>query len=165
MKEKIIIFLYQPIGQFIRGSPAAEMTMNDRTATLSNFMFQMIAAITQHARNTMKQIKQGDRPHRLKNNNIQLTSSSEMQSLSFLLPTRNQRVCSGQQRGVVERVQTGHSSCGGNPLKQKHICMLLLYWALPCHGSLAPRPARKFPLRTKVFVVRYPPSPTSGGSH
>lgn len=38
----------------------------------------------------------------------------------------------------MERVEAGHGSCGGNPPKQKHICLLLLRWALPCHAPPAP---------------------------
>lgn len=65
------------------------MTMNDCTATLSNFMFQMIAAITQHARNTMKQIKQGDRPHRQKKQ--QHTANKLFRNAEFIFSATNKK--------------------------------------------------------------------------
>lgn len=60
---------------------------------------------------------------------------SKNESLT-LEPLRNQGA--RKQRGGVERVEAGHGSCGGNPPKQKHICLLLHHWALPCHASPTP---------------------------
>lgn len=56
-------------------------------------------------------------------------------------------------------LQTEHTSCRGNPLKQKHICMLIHKRALPCHGSVQPGTCFRVSSQNQgLSIVGHPPS-------
>lgn len=78
-----------------------------------------------------------------------------------------ENLCTGRHRGLVGRLEAGHCSCGGNPPKQKHVCLLLLHWALPCQAPpppVGPTPCHRASSQNQgLSAVRYPPSAAGGG--